>query len=259
MQIGISTACLYPLNTEEALLCLAQQGFKGIEIFINCDMELHEPVSSEISRIIREYSLTIPAVHPVAALDSFFLFSNYERRKTQFLDACKLYFERMNEWNAPLMVFHGMKKDSDRSDELYFERYAELCALAEKYNITIAQENVAYCRSSDLDFLVKMKNELNAMFTLDLKQARRSGLSAFEILDKLGENVVHIHASDGGGEPGDCLLIGQGSFDFAGFFAKLKELNYNKSVILELYRENFDSDDDLKESVEKLVDICENL
>ncbi|MCL2698025.1 MAG: sugar phosphate isomerase/epimerase [Oscillospiraceae bacterium] len=267
MDIGISTACFYPMNTEEALLRSAQQGFQNIEIFINCDMELDEPVRAELLRIVREYGLNILSVHPVPGWENFYLFSDYERRKQQFMNIYERYFGFMNELGAQIMVFHGSNNTSRRSDELYLERFAELCALAEKYKITVAQENVAYCKSGCLDFLLKMKRELGAKFTLDMKQALRSGYSPFEFLEKLGENIVHIHASDNCGVLGsesfgdnsDCLPVGRGSFDFAGFLAKLKELNYNKGIILELYRENFKDDAELKESVEKLVDIYKNM
>jgi sugar phosphate isomerase/epimerase len=267
MQIGISTACYYPMNTEEALLRLAQQGFGNIEIFINCDMELQDPVRAEIFRTVREYDLKVLSLHPVPGLENFYLFSDYERRKRQFMDTYEQYFGFMNELGAEILVFHGSNKMSRRSDELYMARFAELCTLAEKYSITVAQENVAYCKSGDLDFLVKMKNELNTKFTLDMKQTLRSGFTPLEFLDKLGENIVHIHASDNHGILGsesfsdnnDCLPIGKGSFDFTGFFAKLREIKYEKGIILELYRENFQNDKQLEESIKKLVDICKNI
>jgi sugar phosphate isomerase/epimerase len=267
MQIGISTACFYPMNTEEALLCLAQQGFRNIEIFINCDMELENPIRAEIFKTIREYGLNIISVHPVPGWENFYLFSDYERRKQQFMKAYERYFDFMNEAGAEILVFHGSNKATRRSDELYIERFAELCTLAEKYSITVTQENVNYCKSGELDFLVRLKEELNTKFTLDMKQTLRSGFTPLEFLDKLGENIVHIHASDNHGILGsesfgdnnDCLPIGRGSFDFAGFFAKLKEIDYKKGVILELYRENFSDSTDLKESVEKLVDIYKKL
>ncbi|MDR2558345.1 MAG: sugar phosphate isomerase/epimerase [Oscillospiraceae bacterium] len=267
MNIGISTACFYPTNTEEALLRLAQQGFRNVEIFINCDMELENPVRAELLRVVREYEMNILSVHPVPGWENFYLFSDYERRKLQFMNTYERYFEFMNELGAEIMVFHGSNKISRRSDELYIARFAELCALAGKYKITVAQENVAYCKSGSLDFLAKMKKELGAKFTLDMKQALRSGYSPFQILEKLGENIVHIHASDNCGVLGsesfgdnsDCLPIGCGNFDFAGFFAKLKDFGYNKGIILELYRENFSDSAELKESVEKLVDIYKKM
>ncbi|MDR2531841.1 MAG: sugar phosphate isomerase/epimerase [Oscillospiraceae bacterium] len=263
MQIGVSTATLYPMNTEDALLSLAELGIRNIEIFINCDTELNQPVRAELLGTVRAYSLDILAMHTMPWWEFFCLFSNYERRKAQFMDIYKRYFEFMNELGAGILVFHGANKNSSCSEKLYLERYDELIRLADTFGITIAQENVAYCKSGNLGFLTRMKRELGdrAKFTLDLKQAARSGYSAFEILEELGENIVHIHASDSKGEygiHGDCLPIGHGSFDFAGFFRKLREINYSKGLILELYRENFSDSAELKESVHNLVNFYKN-
>ncbi|MCL1823062.1 MAG: sugar phosphate isomerase/epimerase [Oscillospiraceae bacterium] len=267
--IGASTACLYPMNTEEALLSLAKLGIRDIEIFINCDMELETPVFDEINRIIRDYSLNVISVHPVPGWESFYLFSNYERRRQQFMDIYKRYFERMNEWGAEIMVFHGANKSAAKSNEFYFEKYEQILTVAESYGIILAQENVAYCKSGNLDFLVKMKKEFGrrAYFTLDLKQALRSGYTPFRIIDELGKNIVHIHVSDNRGLMkhesfginDDCLPVGRGNFNFTDFFEHLREIGYNKAVILELYRENFSGLTELNESVEKLVDICKIL
>jgi len=257
MYIGASTASLYPMNTEDALLTLAEMGIKNIEIFINCDIELQNPVRAEISKIIRDYALNILSVHPMPGWESFFLFSNYGRRTAQFMDTYSRYFERMNEWGAKVMVFHGSNKTANRSDELYLDKFVLLLETADKFGVSVAQENVAYCKSGDLDFLVRMKKELadRAAFTLDLKQAVRSGYSAFDILDKLGQNIIHIHASDNGVSDGggDCLPIGRGSFDFTGFFVKLREMNYKGGMVLELYRENYNDFNELKESVDILI------
>lgn len=253
MLTGVSTASLYPELTEDALLILAEQGIKNIEIFVNCDTELNNPVRCRISRIIREYSLNILAVHPMPWWEIFFLFSTYERRRENFFEAYSRYFDCMNEWGAEIMVFHGCNKTANRSDELYIERYSELLGRAGKFGITVAQENVSHAKCGDLDFLSKMKRELGdeAKFTLDLKQALRGGYTAFEVLERLGGSIVHVHVSDSG-EAGDCLPIGKGNFDFALFFKKLKEINYQKGVILELYRENYNEYAELKESVVKL-------
>ncbi|MCL2076778.1 MAG: sugar phosphate isomerase/epimerase [Oscillospiraceae bacterium] len=255
MYIGVSTATLYPMLTEEALLLLAERGFRNIEIFANCDTELQNPVRSDIGRIIRDYSLNILSLHPMPWWEIFFLFSTYRRRVEQCMEAYRLYFERMNEWGIKVMVFHGGSKQTvNRSDELYLERYAGLLELAEKFGITVAQENVSYCKSGDLDFLVKMKKELGdrAKFTLDLKQALRAGCSAFDILEKLSESIVHVHASDSCEQVGDCLPIGRGNFDFPGFFKKLSEINYEKGMVLELYRENYSDYSEIDHSIVKL-------
>ena len=92
-------------------------------------------------------------------------------------------------------------------------------------------------------------------FVLDIKQAVRSGISPFELLDKLGNKIRHIHISDND-EEHDCLPIYSGSFDFELLVNRLKAINYNGALILELYRNNYSTYDELAfniQSVEKLV------
>jgi sugar phosphate isomerase/epimerase len=86
-----------------------------------------------------------------------------------------------------------------------------------------------------------------AKFVLDTKQTIRSGENIFETIDKLGNSIVHIHISDNG-EKGDCLLIGEGTFNINEFLKKLSAKGFNGSVMLELYRENFKNVYDLKNS-----------
>lgn len=47
MDIGVSTACLYPLETEKALYELAERGVKNVEIFVNSIDELEGQVLVE--------------------------------------------------------------------------------------------------------------------------------------------------------------------------------------------------------------------
>ena len=48
MDIGVSTACLYPLETEKALYELAKRGIKNVELFINSVDELEGSILAEI-------------------------------------------------------------------------------------------------------------------------------------------------------------------------------------------------------------------
>ena len=85
-----------------------------------------------------------------------------------------------------------------------------------------------------------------------LKQGRRSGIKALELIKVLGENICHVHISDGD-ETDECLAIGEGNEDFEKFFKALRDINYDKGVILELYRRNFEGEKELFESYEKLL------
>ena len=55
METGISTACLYPMETERALDLLLGLGFRRFEVFLNCESELQRPFLQELKARAHEY------------------------------------------------------------------------------------------------------------------------------------------------------------------------------------------------------------
>lgn len=110
----------------------------------------------------------------------------------------------------------------------------------------MAQENICYCKSSSVRFIEDMIGQLGdeVRFVVDLKQARRSNVDPFRLMDIIGDKVVHLHVSDGNAGC-DCLPIGKGSFNFNRLFSELEKIKYDKAMIVELYRENYSSYDEL--------------
>lgn len=257
MNIGISTACFYPMETEKALSALAENGVKTVEIFFNADCELDGDIYREIKRIVRENGVTVLSVHPyTSAIETMTLFGDYPRRLTAILDVYNRYFEIMNELGAKIFVLHGALKSahflkSPDGEKLYLERYSMLHDLGKRRGITVAQENVSYCKSCDPDFLRKMRSELGdeCAFVLDVKQVLRSGLDVFEVMDIMGCRLVHCHLSDNIPDH-DCVPVGKGRLDFGRFANELKKLDYGGGIILELYSNGFSELSQLKESVE---------
>lgn len=260
MLFGVSTASLYPLHTEKALLYLAEQGIKNTEIFINSNLELQGDIFKEILRIKEGYDLNIISFHPLPVLDNLYLFSGYDRRKQEYFDVYRIYFEKMNRLGARILVMHGAGNSIFCPNERYFERFSELIEIGREYNIVVAQENIHYCKSGSLDFLSEMKTALGdgAKFVLDLKQAVRAGYNGFDVFEKFGECIIHIHASDSG-KNGDCLPVGKGEFDFPRFLSVLKHSGYDKSIIVELYREDYDDYAELIQSVDLLTSIFKKI
>ena len=254
MDIGASTACLYPLETEKALYELAIRGVRNVEIFINSVDELEGGIYADMKKTIKEYGVSVKSFHPFSSpMESVFLFGNYSRRTDYLIDMYKKYFEKLAELGAEYFVLHGAILSTHVEDDLYMERYLRLYRIAKEFGVTVLQENICYCKSKDIDFLRKMSDQLGdeVRFVLDTKQARRSGTDAFDYLDAIGDKVAHIHISDCD-ENCDCLPIGKGVFDFTKLFKRLDELCYDNAMIVELYRENYTSYDDLKDSVTAL-------
>lgn len=252
MEVGISTACLYPLETEKALKQLARRNVGNVEIFINSPDELEGALLCDMRRTISEYNMNVISMHPFSSpMETLFLFGNYERRTNYLIDMYKRYFEVMNMFGAKIFVLHGAILSSKVPDELYLEKYLRLYRIGKEYGITVVQENVSYCKSSSVDFLKIMSEQLGdeVRFVIDLKQARRSNVDPFDLISALGNKIAHLHVSDGG-EISDCMPIGSGSFDFKRLLCRLDELNYDGAMIVELYRENYSSYDELTDCAE---------
>lgn len=244
---GVSTACLYPDVTEDALEALCSAGIKHTEIFINSHCELNPNFIADLRSISDRYGSQTVSFHPYSCgIEPMMFFTHYPRRFYDALEYYKKYFEAMNSLNANIFVFHGNHINNIIDDELYFERYLGLFELGLRFGITVTQENVSRCTSGSLEFMCRMKKALGnkALFTLDTKQAVRRGYDPYEFLDSLGNSIRHIHISDHD-DKSDCLPIGKGVLDFEKFISKLGEIDYSGHIMLELYRHNFDTIQDL--------------
>ncbi len=251
MIIGVSTACLYPMDTAESLEQLCQHGIRNFEVFFNTFSEFEEEYLQRLQTIKEKYQAQIVSVHPFTSeMESLLFFSDYPQRQKDGLQLYEKYFAKTRQLGAKYFIFHGGKEHFIHREEEYFARYSLLLERAKRQGITLLHENVVRTKSRDLDFLVRLSKALpEARFVLDVKQAIRSDVSPIEFMKKLGPAVEHIHFSDHN-DAQDCLPVGKGNMDLNNFFHKML-LNTNcHSVILELYRSSF-------KNVENLVESCQ--
>lgn len=258
MLFGVSTACMYPKNLEEILEQYGEQGICDIEIFINTTYELSQAYAKEMLKRVAHYGMTVHALHPfTSGMEPLMLFSDYERRVDDFLDFHKLYFELMQKLGAKIFVFHGDHKFSQNDVGFYAERFLRLKDAAHPYGVTVAQENISRCKSASLEFI----NELSALlgddlsFVFDIKQALRSGCDPMEVVKTMGKQVVHVHANDHTAAQ-DCLLPGQGNFDFYALYQYFKTLNIAPTTVIEVYRNNFSDEGELLNSLNFIKETC---
>lgn len=257
MLAGISSASMYPLHTEDAVRELAKMGVRNAEIFINDISETETGIFSDILKTVKENEMNIVSVHPFSSpMESLFLFSDYDRRRDTLIDMYKRYFECMNQLGAKIFVLHGAILSAKCSDERYFERFSMLMDAADEFGVTIAQENICYCKSKDLDFLDRLRENCGSRtkYVLDIKQAVRTGISPFEIIDRLGKDIIHVHISDNS-EKADCLPVGKGTFDFDKLVAELRKIDYNGAMFIELYRHNYGEYSELYDGMKKIEEI----
>ena len=257
MNIGVSTASFYPLETENALEKIGKSGVKTTEIFFNAESELKPAFIDIIEDIKNEFSINITAIHPTMSLaEPFMIFSEYERRFYESINKFARYSEIAAQLGAKYIILHGGKPNGILSDEEYCERYMALNRETQKNGVTVLQENVACFRAGDIEFLRAMRDILkdDAAFCLDIKQCIRRGYNPFDLVEEFHPNIKHCHISDHS-IAGDCLLPFNGKFNFEDFFKILNKKGYSGAYIIEVYKNAYKQYGEIFNSYNKLKKI----
>lgn len=254
MKIGVSTSCFYPLETEVSLENLGKAGIRHTEIFFNALCELKQSFVDMLLDIQNEYGITVSSVHPTMSLaESFMIFSNYDRRYREAEDQYRRYSEIAASLGAEYIIMHGGKPNGILTDEEYCERYMRLKEITREHGATILQENVVRHRAGEIEFLRSMWNILGeeAEFCIDLKQSLRCGYDPYDLIEEFSDSIKHYHISDHS-LSSDCLLPGDGGFDFKRLFTVLGEKGYDGSLMIEVYRDCYRSYQDIFNSFVKI-------
>lgn len=252
MEIGVSTAIFYPEErTEDAVRLLAKEGFRVMEVFANSFFEFTEEYGEALRDIAEEENVRINSIHTVSSAFEPYLFDAYERRRDDFFKIYKDFLDFGEIVGAKVYTFHGLIKRPHKrmtfEDVVYV--YEKMVYEAGLRGISLAQENVSWCLSGDLEYLKRLKEAVKGplKFTLDVKQAVKAGRSPYEYLDIYGSDLMNLHLNDHN-DTSTCLLPGEGHFNFRTLRDKVEELGYKGPGIIEVYRENYHTLQDLAES-----------
>lgn len=254
MEIGVSSSCFYPDTIENSLKAVGLSGAKTAEIFLNSVCELSGSILDELCKIREYYGIEIRSVHPfTSAFEPFMFFGGYERRVNDSIEFYKKYFYAAARLGAEIIVLHGGKNIEGYTPELYAESYLKLHNAARKEGLFIAQENVVTAPCADPRYMKAVADFVGEDFrmVLDIKQCRRTGYSEFDFIELFEDKIAQVHLSDAT-DTHDCLAPGCGSYDFTKLFEELKNHGYNKSAVIELYRNNFENLEDIRRSLEFL-------
>lgn len=257
--IGISSACLYPMETDLAVKKIAEIGINNIEVHFSTYSELENSYLNSIRRIASEYGINVNSVHPFyCCLESPMFFSDYnEMRFNDGLEIYKRFFNAAAQIDAKYLVFHGGQLEGASrctvSDEEYIERYHKIYECGKAYGITLLHENVFGHMCGDISFCQKLINALgdDALFTFDNKQARRAGFDSVEFASALSGHIRNIHISDYNGAK-DCILPNKGIENFQGIVKALGNDADTACWTLEVYKNAFSDISQLKTAADFL-------
>ncbi len=251
MEFGISTAAFYRrAATEDALCHIREQGASLCEVYLESFSEYTPDFAHLLRQRTDALGLRVLSVHPMGTQFEPQLFSLSLR---QHDDAWRIY-ERVllsaSLLGAKLYVMHGPPTMRGALKNAEAERIspiiAELCALAGRYGVRLAWENVSWCMFDSPAFPSSIEPYLGGTdlgYTLDIKQAARSGFAPEEILGAMGNRLCHVHACDYCWQNGRLFtaMPGRGSFDFARLGERLRQKGYQGAVMLEPYSDTYES------------------
>ncbi len=250
MKCGVSTSCLYPLETAKALEELQNAGIGNVEIFLNTYSELEAPYIEMLAQALKSKDTTALSLHPFScSMESFFFSTDYISRQKDGFAFYEKYFAAAKTLGAKIFVFHGDYLKTPFPFKKHCENILRLRELAREHGIEFCQENVERCKCGRIDYIKRMREYTHddISFVLDVKQARRAKQDIFEMVDAMSGRIAHIHMSDEK-EFCDCALPGMGSFDTKAFFDCLIKSGFDGSIVTELYRGDFKTVQQLADS-----------
>ena len=228
--VGLSTASVYPENTEVAFELAARLGYDGVEVMVWTDPISQDPQA--LRRLSDVYGVRILAIHAPCLIITQRVWSidPWEKlRKAQF--AAEFL-------GAQTVVVHP----PFRWQLDYARRFAKgINRMAEETDIRFAVENMfplrvrgrevsAYQPSWDVAY-----DEPYRDYTLDISHAAVSQSDSVAMLDAMGDRLSHLHIADGTGVPRDEHLIpGRGAQPCAEVLERLAGRGFSGHVIVEV-------------------------
>ena len=102
------------------------------------------------------------------------------------------------------------------------------------------------------------KRTIGLKGTLDIKQARQSGIEYAEYIKEMNNDIVTVHLSDVDAN-GKMCLPGNGITDFHDLFSRLKDVGFNGALLIEAYQSDFSTFEELFSSLDYLKNLVQKI
>ena len=261
MKVGISTATFFLKElTEDSFSVIQRCGAETCEVFLTTYTE-YEPQFADMLND-RKGELEVYSVHSLNTQFEPQLFNLAPRTRAD----AEMMFRKVlavgKKLGAKVYTFHGLsrlKKNTYFDPVSVGKRMCELGDIAGEYGITLCLENVHWATFNAPSFYAEMKKySSNCGCELDVKQAWQSGYDWREYLDVMGDTLKNVHLSDVD-KDGNITMIGKGVFPFEELINRLDKLGYDGPLMIEQYAKNYDSYEEVGQSVKYLKNIVGGL
>lgn len=246
--VGLSTASVYPENTEAGFELAGELGYDGVELMVWTDA-----VSQDTDAVLAlrdTYQVPVLAVHAPCLLVTQRVWSAdpWERLEKAVAMAQRL--------DAPTVVVHP----PFRWQREYARRFVDgVARLEADTGIVLAVENMYPWRAGSRELQAYLPgwdpvDQPYAHCTLDLSHTAVSGSDALAMADQLGDRLAHLHMTDGSGSALDEHLVpGRGTQPCEQLLEKLAAQAWTGAIVLEVSTRR------LRTREERVADLAEAL
>lgn len=250
--VGLSTASVYPQNTEAAFRYAADLGYDGIELMVWA-----ESVSQDIEAVrglIRKYGIPVQALHAPCLLISQRVWGADPAPKLE------RSVRAAEDLGATTVVVHPPFRWQRRYADGFVDQVAMLEAGSE---VKVAVENMFPMRADSFfgrttgsaERLLRRggpglgfsafspsydpTDSEHEHYTLDLSHTATAGMDALDLAKRMGKGLTHLHLADGRGAAYDEHLIpGNGSQPCVEVCDYLVRSGFSGQCVLEVNTQN---------------------
>ncbi|MGW4930944.1 sugar phosphate isomerase/epimerase family protein [Agromyces sp. NPDC004153] len=234
IRVGMSTSCVYPLESEHAFRLAKLAGFDGVEVMVTQEEATQQ--AEPLLELSRRYSLPILSVHaPVLLLTHFVWGRDPGVKLTRTAELATALDARTVVVHPPFRWQAG-----------YAERFLDIVReTASRHGVEITVENMFPWRAAGRNLKAYAPGwdprvmDCDAV-TLDFSHAALSGIDSLQFANDLGPRLRHVHLCDGSGAIGDGqvfdehLLPGRGRQPVAEVLEALTARGWDGAVIAEV-------------------------
>lgn len=265
MRVGVSTASLFlRRENHEALPLLNDLGVKTAEVFLTSFREYSKEYGEKLAGV--KGGVEINSVHDLNSQFEPQLFNRHAGVREDAYNILQNVLDAANALEAPYYTFHAITraKRAARSGEndnfpCLIKNFQEISDFCQKSRVTLCLENVEWATYNRPGVFAKIAEEVQGLRgVLDIKQARISQYPYHLYLEEMGERLAYAHISDITAE-GKMCLPGKGVFDFETMIKRLQDVNFNGALLIEVYENDYEKEEELKTSCEYLEELLYKL
>lgn len=269
--VGLSTASVYPENTEAAFRYAAELGYDGVELMIWAESVSQD--TEGVRELSRKYGVPVLAVHAPCLLISQRVMGSDPIMKLERSTQMAV------DLNAETVVVHPPFRWQRRYAEGFIE---QVSALESEHSVQLAVENMFPMRADGF-FIGRKAGPAErlkrrggpglsvsafspsydptkgdfANYTLDLSHTATAGMDALALALRMGSRLSHLHLADGTGEAHDEHLIpGEGTQPCAEVCQQLVRRGVKFQTVLEVNTQSAKTPEKRAEKLAKALDFA---